>query len=65
MFAIMHISIHALSFDGSGFDDCGLDDDEIQKCVDAVHSLAIKISKKYPVNMGHNNEILNFVRNNV
>jgi hypothetical protein len=62
-FAQIHIAVHSSGIDGSAFDDCNLNEDEIQKCVDAVVSLSNKIRKNLPANFGHNVEILEYVRN--
>lgn len=63
-FAQIHIAVHSSGIDGSAFDGCELNDDEIQKCVDAVVSLSNKIRKNLPANFGHNAEILKYVRTN-
>jgi hypothetical protein len=63
-FAKIHIAVHSSGIDGSAFDDCGLSEDEIQKCVDAVVKLSDKIGKGLPANFGHNGDILKYVRTN-
>jgi hypothetical protein len=61
-FARIHIAVHSSYIDGSAFDDCGLSEDEIEKCVNAVSSLSDKIRKNLPGNFVHNKEILEYVR---
>ena len=60
----MHIAIHGSAIDGSAFIECELNEDETQKCVDAVADLCNKIGKRLPTNFGSNKELLEYVRAN-
>ena len=63
-FAKMHLMIHGAAIDGTAFDECGLNEDEEQKCVDAVVDLCKKVGKGLPSNFGSNKGLLEYVRAN-
>lgn len=61
-FAQIHIAVHSSYIDLFAFENCGLDEDEIQRCVHAVRCYSNKIIKNLPSNFAHNAEILKYVR---
>lgn len=69
-FARIHIAIHASYFDANGFDSetipnaPELTDEQKEQLVTAVHSLAERIAKGNPMDLGHNFEILKYVQEN-
>jgi len=63
-FAKIHIAVHLSGIDGIAFDDCGLNEADVQKCLNGVYKLAHKISNRLPTNFGTTKAILDYVRSN-
>ena len=62
MFAKIHIATHAGYFDFFEVEEIDATDEDKERLIEAVHSLANKIAKGQLMNFGENKQIVEYVR---